>query len=861
MEFKFNTSHDKTQFMNDIKTFNANFGDDHKVYESNKKSKHLDYFLEVKPSLFEGEGDVRTVVCLICAIEKKTFNLLKYSSTGCLTSHLNYHHKCNSSNEPLRTLLKDKVKEKFVNKKFMGIKKLVKRDPGKSKRFFKDYGPLKYMFAVWLMSSSRPSLLVEDTELRKIMKFLDLNVPLLSRSTEVRAEKAVYGFVFKSIKDRIAESAAFFDGAPFFSIQADAWTAQANYSVFGVSGSYYDVQSKRCETIILYAAPLTHGKKATELASILRAVIQQLDIDVSWISQVISDDEGAVRNGMKQAFPLAKSSVCMAHKIQTVLKHSFALAAKDYKKDSFPEAFNFFSRIRKLVAAFTASPNKTEKLKKLQIDDGVKIPLGMVKFSTTRWSAAFKVLCRLLRLKKYLDQFFLNEAFEKDLILQTVDWKKILQIAALLNNFSLITTFLQFKNRSINAAKHSFLSLLLNDIKEAKTSEIEFEGENKKLYSTKITLSLPKKMLKRLEKNFKAAFGKYLDVFTEGLDSVYYETFTEKEQLAAVYLDPRFRDYYFESKNDPFKVLMRNAARKTIVLVENEVNQEPRPTLMPGLIQTDSVPVRRSPRRAPVDDITTPTEAVNEATQRISKRFKVGERNYSNSPVHEDNFVDQRDILLKRYEKLNIMTQTNVFNSFIEKEDPLDPFKWWNEVLETHEELLPLAKSAFVLMSRQLASSFSEAQFTSAKTITSGTSARTGTKTLNARQFVKYNLQIVRKDFDDHLHEMESNSAFYTECISQLGDEFRNEVTRMHEEFFSIDDTADSESGSTASPKMCEKCHSFGMIIYEAKDFSNDIKCDYRGCERDGASFGRDEQFVGCSSCGEWDICLDCHKK
>ena len=102
--------------MNDIKTFNANFGDDHKVYESNKKSKHLDYFLEVKPSLFEGEGDVRTVVCLVCAIEKKTINSLKYSSTGCLTSHLNYHHKCNSSNKPLRTLLKDKVKEKFVNR-------------------------------------------------------------------------------------------------------------------------------------------------------------------------------------------------------------------------------------------------------------------------------------------------------------------------------------------------------------------------------------------------------------------------------------------------------------------------------------------------------------------------------------------------------------------------------------------------------------------------------------------------------------------------------------------------------------------------------------------------------------------------
>ena len=113
--------------------------------------------------------------------------------------------------------------------------------------------------------------------------------------------------------------------------------------------------------------------------------MQQMDISIDWIVQGISDEEGAVKNAMKLAFPDAAHDICLAHKIQTVLKHSFGLAAKDYKKAPFPEAFNFFSRIRKLVAHFTNSPKKTNILKKLQEEDGIQIPLGMLKFSTTRW--------------------------------------------------------------------------------------------------------------------------------------------------------------------------------------------------------------------------------------------------------------------------------------------------------------------------------------------------------------------------------------------------------------------------------------------------------------------------------------------
>ena len=167
-----------------------------------------------------------------------------------------------------------------------------------------------------------------------------------------------------------------------------------------------------------------------------------------------------------------------------------------------------------MVAHFTNSPKKTNILKKLLEEDGIQIPLGMLKFSTTRWSGAFRVLCRLLRLKKYLDKYFLDQNVDKDISLQTSDWKKILQIAGLLESFTIITNFLQYKCKSIAAAKFTFLSFLQRAISDAKSSEIEFEGENKEEFETKITSSLAKKILKRLDENFKKAFGSFLKYFT-----------------------------------------------------------------------------------------------------------------------------------------------------------------------------------------------------------------------------------------------------------------------------------------------------------------------------------------------------------
>ena len=86
MEFKFDSNDFKTKFMTKLRAENPKLGSQHVVCESMKKSKRLDYFLEVIPTIYPTENgtEKRSVVCLSCYVENKPNKLLVYSSSGCL---------------------------------------------------------------------------------------------------------------------------------------------------------------------------------------------------------------------------------------------------------------------------------------------------------------------------------------------------------------------------------------------------------------------------------------------------------------------------------------------------------------------------------------------------------------------------------------------------------------------------------------------------------------------------------------------------------------------------------------------------------------------------------------------------------
>ncbi len=191
----------------------------------------------------------------------------------------------------------------------------------KRKSPFSDYEPVKYAEALWLMMRGRPPNLVNDPEYRYMKKRLDNGVQYFDRKTIVRAEQVIHGFVYQEVLKRIHASHKKFN-MPFISIHGDCWTSQANVSVFGVSISYYDFVTRRVETIVLYCAPLIHGKRAKDLEKILNSVLKQFKIKHEWIMQCVSDDEGGVRNAFKNTFKDAQS---MKHVLHTNFKHYFVM--------------------------------------------------------------------------------------------------------------------------------------------------------------------------------------------------------------------------------------------------------------------------------------------------------------------------------------------------------------------------------------------------------------------------------------------------------------------------------------------------------------------------------------------------------
>ncbi len=135
------------------------------------KPKWLDMYLEVVPSIFEKENDiyVRTVVCLACIMKQKP-SCLKFKKSGNIQSHIRDCHPEIYQSSSLRSefkqkILTDLIRNEHYRKKIRtssgseGDVKVIKKE---KKSIFRDQSKLKYLEALWLMQSGRPTLLSQD---------------------------------------------------------------------------------------------------------------------------------------------------------------------------------------------------------------------------------------------------------------------------------------------------------------------------------------------------------------------------------------------------------------------------------------------------------------------------------------------------------------------------------------------------------------------------------------------------------------------------------------------------------------------------------------------------------------------------
>ena len=142
----------------------------------------------------------------------------------------------------------------------------------------------------------------------------------------------------------------------------------------------------------------------------------------------------------------------------------------------------------------------------------------------------------------------------------------------------------------------------------------------------------------------------------------------------------------------------------------------------------------------------------------------------------------------------------------------------------------PLARAAFRTLTMQLSSSFSEQQFTHAKTITSGQRARTGVATLNRRQFVKFNFSVVEEEFNSCLFELDKRAAHHRNLVKDLLKVYEMDLAEIEAE------------------------------LKQARDFNGQLRCSMNDCSRKTKRIRSDESFYACASCPDFDMCIDCYR-
>ena len=280
------------------------------------------------------------------------------------------------------------VKKEKVQSTIMVSKKI---SPGKV-----TVGRVKH--TLWLIQDALPSNLVSSEFYVDFIKEIAPDFHTMNRQTEFREEKKIFGMLYVIVQDNLSLSAVYFDFKPFICLQADAWTSQKGVHVLGISISFFCVKLKKVVTVNLKAASIFNGKSALDISSFIETTLKEWNIEKAWILQTIGDAEVSLQNGFKHQFKPEKfqprevyHSVCLAHEINTCVKHSFGLGQKTIRGI----VFDFFQRWRGLVKFFLKSPKRKNALLRIQRTRKPEVvPVMLVPFCLTRWVGPYNALTR-----------------------------------------------------------------------------------------------------------------------------------------------------------------------------------------------------------------------------------------------------------------------------------------------------------------------------------------------------------------------------------------------------------------------------------------------------------------------------------
>ena len=145
--------------------------------------------------------------------------------------------------------------------------------------------------------------------------------------------------------------------------------------------------------------------------------------------------------GVAKEFPYIFHIRCVAHSLQLVVK--------DILKEPVPLAAQ--NAVQVLTNYFRVPGGKAlRKLKKMQRDNSVSKPLGVLRITPTRWNSMFRGMMRLLELKSYIVTLLSSpDAPKCSMAITENDWTAISQVSKLLKPFAVATDHIQMDGTSL----------------------------------------------------------------------------------------------------------------------------------------------------------------------------------------------------------------------------------------------------------------------------------------------------------------------------------------------------------------------------------------------------------------------------
>jgi len=192
--------------------------------------------------------------------------------------------------------------------------------------------------------------------------------------------------------------------------------------------------------------------------------------------------------GIAKEYPFIFHVRCVAHSLQLVVN--------DVLKESVPAAAK--AAVQEITNYFRRSGKAVRKLKKIQKENGVAYPLGVLRITPTRWNSMFRGMTRLLQLKNYVITVMSSPDCPRcNAAIKEEEWTAMSLVSQVLKPFSVATDHMQMDNTSLSS-----VNIEIQKVEEAMSS---FARGTDSVLANLAHVAIESSLVNRWEENFNSS--------------------------------------------------------------------------------------------------------------------------------------------------------------------------------------------------------------------------------------------------------------------------------------------------------------------------------------------------------------------